>query len=233
MNYRLLDLFCGEGGAAMGYHRAGFDEIVGVDDLSNNKNAGLRYPFTFVKGDALDYLRQHGHEFDAIHASPPCQAYTINRNLWPARTYPMLIPAVRAELQQFDVPYVIENVMGARPHMINPIMLKGTMFGLKVFRARLFESNVFLLAPYPTPNRMWGKAAPQGTMPNDRRQFITVAGHFAGAEYAQKAMGIDWMTRKGLAESVPPAYAEWIGQQLIQHIESRRKRNEKKRQLQQ
>ena len=76
MANRLLDLFCGAGGAAMGYHRAGFVEIVGVDNAPQP-----RYPFEFVQGDALEYVLEHGHKFDAIHASPPCQAYSIMRNL--------------------------------------------------------------------------------------------------------------------------------------------------------
>jgi DNA (cytosine-5)-methyltransferase 1 len=220
---RLLDGFCGEGGAAMGYHRAGFDEIVGVDDLSNNPNAGKRYPFTFVQGDALKYLREHGHEFDAIHMSPPCQGYSNSRHVWKDRTYPMLIPAVREILQSFDVPYVIESVKGAKKHMIYPIMLKGTMFDLMVFRERLFESNVFLVTPMPLPNRVWGQAAPVGRPVNEHQRYITVTGHFNQSDgYAKRAMGIDWMTRKGLAEAIPPMYTQWIGTQLIEHIKARR-----------
>ena len=110
---RLLDLFCGAGGAAKGYARAGFDEIVGVD-LSPMP----RYPYTFVQAEALGYLAEHGHEFDAIHASPPCQGYSIMVNNLPwfdVRRYPLLIYPTMTLLEEIGKPYVLENVMGARP----------------------------------------------------------------------------------------------------------------------
>lgn len=153
---RLLDLFCGAGGAAVGYHRAGFDEIVGVDIKSMS-----RYPFEFVQADALEYVAEHGHEFDAIHASPPCQGYSIMNNLpWlEGREYPLLILPMYEILEGIDKPYVIENVMGARygasglkkrgieGHGLKAGWLCGGMFGLPFYRHRLFASNWFWLAP--------------------------------------------------------------------------------------
>ena len=153
---KLLDLFCGAGGAAMGYSRAGFDEIVGVDIKPQP-----RYPFTFVETDALKYLKEHGHEFDAIHASPPCQAYSIMHNLpWlKGREYPELILPTRELLQAVGKPYVIENVMGARygapgiekrgleAHGMQAGWLCGAMFGLPFYRHRLFETNWFWMQP--------------------------------------------------------------------------------------
>ena len=108
---RLLDLYCGAGGAALGYHRAGFDEIVGVDIATQP-----RYPFEFVQADALEFLADHGHEFAAIHASPPCQGYSIMHNLpWlRGREYPLLILPTIEMLEVLGKPYVVENVMGAR-----------------------------------------------------------------------------------------------------------------------
>src|SRR5436190_1799997 len=105
---RLLDLYCGAGGAGVGYHRAGFTEIVGVDIKPQP-----RYPFTFVLDDALGYVREHGREFDAIHASPPCQGYSIMRHLpWNSgREYPLLIARTAETLDEIGVPWVIENVM--------------------------------------------------------------------------------------------------------------------------
>ena len=153
---RLLDLFCGAGGAAVGYSRAGFDEIVGVDIA-----AQPRYPFTFVQADALEYVAEHGGEFDAIHASPPCQGYSIMHNLpWlRGREYPLLILPTRELLEGIGKPYVIENVMGARKgakgltkrglehHGLEAGWLCGTMFGLPFYRHRLFATDFLWLQP--------------------------------------------------------------------------------------
>ena len=159
---RLLDLFCGAGGAAVGYHRAGFDEIVGVDIVSQPN-----YPFGFVQADALEFLAEHGHEFDVIHASPPCQGYSIMHNLpWlRGRDYPRLIKPVRDLLARIERPWVIENVMGARwgcknlvnisaligyditDHGMRANYLCGSAFGRPFYRHRLFETNWIWLAP--------------------------------------------------------------------------------------
>ena len=153
---RLLDLFCGAGGAAVGYHRAGFDEIVGVDIAPQP-----RYPFEFVHADALEYLAEHGHDYEAIHASPPCQGYSIMHNLpWlRGREYPLLILPTIEMLEALGKPYVVENVMGARhgsktvqkrgleAHGLKAGWLCGTMFGLPFYRHRLFATNWFWLAP--------------------------------------------------------------------------------------
>ncbi len=161
---RLLDLFCGAGGAAMGYSRAGFTEIVGVDNQPQ-KN----YPFEFVQADALEYLVEHGHEFDAIHASPPCQGYSIMRNLpWLRhKEYPLLIDPVRELLEVTGRPWVIENVMGAH---LAAGWLCGTMFGLPFYRHRAFESNWFWLQPGHTIHR---KVMQPGRNFGDRGHAIT------------------------------------------------------------
>lgn len=203
---KLLDLFCGAGGAAMGYHRVGFD-VTGVDLTPQP-----RYPFGFVQGDALAYVAAHGHEYDAIHASPPCQGYSVTRSLY-AGNHTYMIPATRAALVAAGKPYAIENVEGARAAMRYPIMLCGTMFGLKVYRHRLFELSTFVLAllhPRHTEkvlNRRWCA---------DWGGFVTVAGGMnASKARCAAAMGIDWMTKAELAQSIPPAYTEWIGARLL------------------
>ena len=154
-SHRLLDLFSGACGAAMGYARAGFD-VVGVDNRPQ-KN----YPFAFIQADALEYVAEHGHEYDAIHASPPCQGYSIMNNLpWlKGREYPLLILPTLDALERLGKPYVIENVMGARygqrglakrgleDHGLQAGWLCGWMFGLPFQRHRLFASNIFWLAP--------------------------------------------------------------------------------------
>jgi DNA (cytosine-5)-methyltransferase 1 len=205
-----LDLFCGAGGASVGYHRAGF-EMTGVD-LYPQKN----YPFTFVQADALEYLAEHGHEFDAIHASPPCQAYSVTQNIH-GREYPELVEPTRAALDACDLPYVIENVIGAPLH--TTIELCGAMFGLSVYRHRRFESNVMLFQPHHPKHIAICTQVGRRPKPGE---FMTVAGHFADIRTARQAMGIDWMTRDELAQAIPPAYTEFIGHQLMAVIDRRR-----------
>lgn len=210
---RLLDLFCGAGGAAMGYHRAGF-EVVGVDI-----NPQPHYPFEFHQADALTFPLDG---FGVIHASPPCQFSTTMSNRWRgaggrADEHVNLIPETRAAIGHLMLPYVIENVPGAKRWLVNPITLSGGVFGLGVDRPRLFESNVLLLGhPRVTtddPIGVYGKA-------HDGRRLFTRADGTqqraaASLEEAGTAMGIDWMTWVELKEAIPPAYTEWIGRQLM------------------
>jgi DNA (cytosine-5)-methyltransferase 1 len=214
---RLLDLFCGAGGAGMGYHRAGFGEIVGVD-IAPQKN----YPFEFVQGDALEYVLEHGHEFDAIHASPPCQGYSIMRNLpWlKDREYPMLIDPVRELLDGVGKPWVIENVMGAH---LPAGWLCGTMFGMPFYRHRAFESNWFWMQPGHPKHRVVIGSESVGR-PRRGETFIfsgnpvNTIGHAKGWKIAAEAMSIDWMKREELTQAIPPAYTEYIGQALVQNL---------------
>ncbi|QIS09285.1 DNA cytosine methyltransferase [Nocardia arthritidis] len=207
---RLLDLCCKAGGAAMGYHAAGFD-VVGVD-IEPQPN----YPFEFHRADAIEFLTEHGHEFDAVHASPPCQAYSPLRALSPDRTYPDLIAAVRVSLDISGRPYVIENVMSAPLARTRSITLCGAMFGLRTYRHRRFESRVPLRAPthprhdVPTATRRRRERWAQGWN-------ISVTGD-VGRYVGPAAMGIDWMTGDELCQAIPPAYTEHIGQQLLTHL---------------
>lgn len=140
MSKKLLDLFCGAGGCSEGYHRAGFDKIIGVDI-----NFQPNYLFEFIKMNAMDMDLS---EFDIIHASPPCQKYTrrSQRLVKEGKIYPDFLEIIREKLIQSNKSYIIENVVGAP--LINPITLCGTMFDLGVLRHRLFESNMELYAPY-------------------------------------------------------------------------------------
>jgi len=226
---RLLDLFCGAGGCAVGYHRAGFD-VVGVD-IANQKN----YPFKFYRDDALEFLQFCGHKFDAIHASPPCQAFSVLRHL-SAKVHPDLIGPTRELLERTGKPWIIENVVGAP--LRSPAVLCGSSFGLDLRRHRLFETNWLLLTPdcehgWQTPRfppnrserRKAGKLARVITVAgHDTRSFnhmASVASVHGGTQGAggvaewRRAMGIDWMTRDELAQAIPPAYTEFIGRQLI------------------
>ena len=221
---RILDLFCGAGGAAVGYHRAGFD-VVGVDI-----NPQPRYPFEFVQADALDYLTNevlggdysHG-DFQAIHASPPCQAYS-DLQKQSKRRYPDLVATVRELLRASDLPYVIENVQGAP--LLDPIVLCGTMFPpLRVIRHRLFESNVPLTAPlhppaHPLVYTRDKRKAHYGKL-DEMTAFVMVnGGGNCSLAAARDAMGVNWMTKVELNEAIPPAYTEWIGSQLIAYLHS-------------
>lgn len=206
----LLDLFCGAGGAAMGYHRAGFD-VVGVD-IKPQKH----YPFEFFDADAMEVLEHQAvayyvfEDFDAIHASPPCQGYSRAMKHLSSLKYPLLIENIRAQLKEFN--YVIENVQGAP--LIRPLMLCGAMFGLDTYRHRLFETSFSV--PFLFHRQHGLKSSRAGHWKPGT--LISVAGNCAPFSYAKKAMEIDWMTRDELAEAIPPAYTEFIGKQLIEHI---------------
>lgn len=212
---KLLDLFCGGGGCARGYADAGF-EIVGVDI-----NPQPHYPYTFVQADALEYLdRASLSQFDVIHASPPCQHYTVmlSNNPQMRDKHPDLIPIVRTKLQDLDLPYVIENVAGSP--LIKSIMLCGGMFGLRTYRHRYFESNIFLFQPHHFKHK--AKAAHCSTIPRPD-EFWSIAGKFGQKDQAQRAMGIDWMKDvKEIANAIPPAYTHYIGLQLINALELER-----------
>lgn len=213
MTYKILDLFCKAGGAGMGYHRAGF-EVTGVDIEPQP-----RYPFTFVQADALDYVAQYGWQYDAIHASPPCQAHsTITRTAKTSENHLDLIPQTRFWLETLGIPYVIENVPGARRHLRNPIMLCGTMFNLMVQRHRYFETNWELVfAPAVCCHNL--RVTKHGRPAIRGKEFAAVTGHFSDIEYARDAMGIEWMVGSELSQAIPPAYTKWIGEHLLKYLE--------------
>lgn len=211
MKPKLLDLFCGEGGASAGYAMAGF-EVMGVD-----LNSQDRYPFPFIRADALEVLadRDFMDQFTAVAASPPCQRYTRAQVLR-GNDHPDLVGPVRTALDLLDIPYVIENVEGSplRPDL----MLCGTMFGLRTYRHRVFEFGQFSM----------GGGAPEHPKHTVRRakmgrrvgpgEFMTIVGNFAGVELAREIMGMPWASRDGLREAIPPAYSEFIGKSMLNAI---------------
>jgi DNA (cytosine-5)-methyltransferase 1 len=212
---KLLDLFCCEGGAGTGYHRAGFD-VVGVDITTQP-----RYPFDFVQFDAIAYVLAYGDQFDAIHASPPCQRYsTMTAD---PEAHPDLIGLTRTALQQIGKPYVIENVAGAASELDHPVMLCGSGFGLGVRRHRLFESNVPLwgmpcVHGTDVPVGVYGNRKEGSTIP--RRPDGTSRGARAQSErQASEALGgVEWMSWHGMRECIPPIYAQHIGEQLMEAL---------------
>jgi len=211
----LLDAFCGAGGAAMGYWRAGFN-VIGCDIAPQP-----HYPFPFWQMDALDFIRRYGPLADAIHASPPCQfASRGSKMKGTAHRYTNMIPDTRRALQKVSKPYIIENVPDAAQWLSNPIMLDGHLFGLRVVRARLFECVPYIPPPamalVPTIPMVSTKSSKGYSSFARGASHITVAGHNYPFEDGQAAMEIWWMAnRSELSESIPPAYTEWIGAQMM------------------
>jgi len=231
----LLDTFCGAGGCTRGYQDAGFF-VVGVDIHPQPRYVGDG----FILADALDILRRliggEGVEdkdgrvwrlgdFALIHASPPCQAYSVTSHLSNG-THPDLVEPVRDLLIETGRPYVIENVPNAP--LINPLMLCGTMFGLRVIRHRLFECHPPLWFPPATcchdgkTNASVRNAdrGDRGTISLEHGfRFLSVAGNNYLADEGRQAMGIDWMPKSALSQAIPPAYTEYIGHQMLAALE--------------
>ena len=207
---RLLDLFCGAGGAAMGYHRAGF-EVVGVDI-----NPQPRYPFEFIQADAMTFPLDG---FDVIHASPPCQAFSSMKFMHNAKAHFDLLTPTLARFDGIDVPWVVENVSGAP--MRSAVRLCGTVFGLgtddaELWRHRLFESSTPMLSPPCAHGRKSRVIGVYGGHGRDRRRKVNTQDF--STEERRRAMGIDWMSGAELSQAIPPAYTEWIGQRLLEAI---------------
>ena len=188
----------------MGLHRVGF-EVVGVDIKPQP-----RYPFEFHRADALTFPLD-GYDF--IWASPVCKAYTRAKRIHgDKQEYPRdQISAVRDRLQRSGLPYVIENVPGAP--LLNPFLLCGLMFGLRVLRHRHFESNV--LFPQPVHPRHAGTTNSHRGM-GKGGEYVCVAGHNFLVSEATSAMQIDWMVQSEISQAVPPAYSEFIGRQIME-----------------
>lgn len=212
---KLLDLYCGVGGASMGYSRAGFD-VTGVD-----LKHGKRYPFKYIRANVLDILAdiEFLNEFDVIHASPPCQTHSITKNLRIAQGKSTskidLIPETRAGLIQSSKPFIIENVMGSP--LIDPIMLCGSAFGLKVRRHRIFESNIKLTGSVCDHKKQGRPVGVYGSLndeiPNGGKTAKTIS-------EAKEVMGIEWGIWTELVEAIPPVYTEYLGKQMITQLDT-------------
>lgn len=201
IKFRLLDLYCGAGGASKGLADSGF-EVVGVDIEPQP-----HYPFEFHLGDALTYPLAG---FDAYWASPPCWRYQ-HLLKWRHPDAPDLIAVTRELLISTGKPYIIENVVGAP--LKNPIRLCGVMFGLKVIRHRLFESNISIVEP----RHLSHNGSPR------TGDYVTVAGHGGDSRDCslktwREAMSIDWMTKGELTQAIPPAYSEYLGRALMKEL---------------
>ncbi|RKE09700.1 DNA cytosine methyltransferase [Catellatospora citrea] len=218
---RLLDLYCCAGGATRGYQQAGW-HVTGVDHVPRPDYCGD----DFHQGDAVAFALAHGAKFDAIHASPPCQDHSLltrsnrTRDGWTDR-HVDLIPATRAAVMASGRPWVMENVVGAtlRPDLV----LCGLMFGLRVFRHRLFETHGFatLMPPHPA-HRGHRVAGWRAGVRHDGDMFAVYGdgGGKGTTEQWQAAMGIDWTTdREAIAQAIPPAFTRFIGEHLLTALE--------------
>lgn len=228
---KLLDLFCCAGGAGMGYHQAGFD-VVGVD-----LRPQPRYPFEFIQADVLGLDPAFIASFDAIHASPPCQAHTAMKTMHNAKDHADLVEPTRALLIASGKPWIMENVVGAP--LKDPVLLCGTMFGLgiddaELRRHRLFETSFSIPL---VPECLHGQRdviGVYGGHVRNRRRARTIGVYGEGVRDSRRkfdkgvpdfsidqgriAMGIDWMTTAELSQAIPPAYTRWLGEELLSHM---------------
>jgi DNA (cytosine-5)-methyltransferase 1 len=220
---RLLDLFSGAGGSAVGYYRAGFTDITGVD-----LRPMPRYPFRFLQAAALEFLAGvKPGEYDLIHASPPCQGYS-DLAARTGKEYPRLIGPVRSELLRIGGAWVIENVSGAP--LERPVRLCGSSFGLPVWRHRLFEvhptqaglllrchrpacRHSLVPAPLDVTGTGGAQKAPRKTGTGGRSRKPN------GLDEARAALGIDWMDRRELSQAIPPAYTLFIGSRMLEALQ--------------
>ena len=217
---KLLDLFCGAGGAAKGYRLAGFREIIGVDNVPQPN-----YPFEFILADweeplsVLPGLWERDGYMYVVHASPPCQRYSQMTKKWGrSENHPDLVAAVRERIAEVGpAAYVIENV--SRAPLIDPVMLCGSMFDLRaggygLRRHRLFESNFPLASPGSC--RHEGQALPVYGHAGGRSKRDGL--RFPGTDAWREGMGISWMTGRELAEAIPPAFTRWVGRQILEAL---------------
>lgn len=218
---RLLDLFCCQGGAAMGYSRAGF-EVVGVDIEPQP-----RYPFEFHQVDVFDYLSGFAGDWDAVHASPPCQDHSETRDFGGDHGTGWMLAATLDILRDLPVPWVVENVVGSPlPHQpdlfgASGLTLCGCMFpelrGL-LYEDRLFETSFAIPQPphvlHQWPQTKMGRRPVPG-------ECMQLTGHFSDAEEGRRRMRVPWMNRDGVAQAIAPAFTEFIGTRLLEHLASR------------
>lgn len=213
----------------MGYHRAGFD-VVGID-----VDPQPDYPFEFIQGDALHFIdpmhplswQTYFKDYDAIHASPPCQRYSEGGRRYPEKQaqYPDLIAPTRDLLLRTGLPYVIENVIGARRELHDPVKICGRSVGLpRLARHRLFETNWTLLVPACVCSsfKPGSTIGVYGDRPDGRQLNSRYPGARAakGLAQAQEVMEMDWTNWHGTKEAIPPRYTELIGLQLMQHLQA-------------
>ncbi|MFD5081882.1 SAM-dependent methyltransferase [Kitasatospora sp. NPDC058406] len=206
----LLDAYCCQGGASMGYYLAGFN-ITGID-----LHPQPRYPFPFIQGDAIQHIRDHGHQYDAIAASPPCQRYSATQRIQ-RNDHPDLIGPTRDALDATGRPWVIENVEDALPELRAPVTLCAAPLGLHTYRHRLFEPGGGLQLAQPDHPKHTVPSVKMGR-PLREGDWYHAVGNFSNVPYVRADMGVPWMSRDGIRECIPPAMTRLIGQQIGRHL---------------
>lgn len=208
---RVLDLFCGQGGASVGYYLAGFD-VIGVDTKPQ-----AQYPFPILRRDGLSVLQDDAilEEIDVIHASPPCQSESQLRFLTKKQYADLLSPTLELLNDLEDIPWIVENVETTEK-MPGSIVLCGTHFnlgasGYVLKRHRRFSANFWL----PSPGPCWCDGKKAGGVYGHLAKTGILRGYAFGLNEARSAMGIDWMSRQGIAQAIPPDYTRWIAEQVV------------------
>ncbi len=229
---RGLDLFCGEGGASKGL--ANWFPMTGVDNSAKRLE---RYPYPSHQADAIEFLLEHGRHYDFIWASPPCTGYSRGTAAVPHRLerYDRLIAATREALQIVGKPYVIENVEDARSELRDPLLLCGRMFGLGAMdddgtplvldRHRLFESNLLLSSPVPhakhDPTLQVAGAYSGARRDKDEARNVRHGGYVPKSlDVLRRLLGTPWMSEQGCFLSIPPAFTEHLGRQIVSQLEA-------------
>jgi len=212
---RFLDLFCCQGGSARGFQQAGFC-VTGVDKEPQPRYIGD----AFHQDDAVEFVKNNAvwikSTFAAAGGSPPCQRYSKAQRIQ-GREHPDLIGGTRAVLEDVGLPYVIENVEDARDELKHPIMLCGSMFGLRTYRHRLFETGGGFRFVSP-PHAQHAVAAVKMGRPLRDGDWYHAVGNFSNVPYVRADMAMPWASREGLREAVPPAYTEYIGRHLMESL---------------
>lgn len=208
MKIKALDICCCAGGASKGLVDAGF-HVVGVDIEPQP-----HYPYEFIQADALSLDMKFIRQFDFLWGSPNCQEYTLAAMQYriKGKEYPAFIAELREMFIESGKPYCIENVEGAP--LINPVMLCGTMFGIRTYRHRLFETNFPVVQPAHGEHKHRQTKMGRPVQPGE---YIQMVGHFSGVPLAREIIGCPWMNQYELAQCVPPVYAEWIARQWIDY----------------
>jgi DNA (cytosine-5)-methyltransferase 1 len=209
---RMLDAFSGESGSGMGYHLAGFAEVDAVDIVQRKRN-----PFHFIKADAFEYIRQYGHLYDFIHASPDCHDHSRgNKGAHLSAGTGWQLTEVIGLLESIGVPYIVENVAGGQKYMKNPVLLCGSMFGKPLIRHRYFQSNIVLPQP---EHRCWPKGSAK------RGEVITISNKVTWQKAENRRVGLwrevmemPWASRDGLLQAVPPFYTAYLGRYMLDAI---------------